>query len=403
MEGGECDVAVVGAGIVGLAVARELLLRRPSLRVAVLEREREVAGHQTGHTSGVVHAGVYYRPGSLKARLCVEGARLLYEYCEEGGIPYERCGKAIVAVREDELGALAELERRARANGVPGVRRIGPAELRELEPHAEGLAALHSPSTGIVDFARVARALAADVAGAGGRLLTGAPVTAIEQARGAALLRLPRGRGGPVRARRVVACAGLWADRLAVAAGAPSDPRIVPFRGAFLRLRPERRELVRNLIYPVPDPALPFLGAHLSRGIDGEVTIGPTALPVASREAYRLAHLSPRDLASTLAWPGTWRMAFRHRRAAARELRHALSRRALVVEARRYVPELRAADVLPGPAGVRAQAVARDGTLLDDFLVSETPRALHIRNAPSPAATSALALARLISDRLEAA
>ena len=394
----ECDLAVVGAGIIGLSVAREMLGRHPRLRVAVLDKESEVGFHQTGHNSGVVHAGIYYVPGSLKARLCVEGARELYRYCEDREVAAERCGKVIVALGEEELPGLDELERRGRANGVPGLRRLGPDELRELEPHARGVAALHSPATGIVDFPGVTRALAEDVREAGGEVALGCEITGVEpEARGLALIH----RGGRLRTRQAVFCAGPWADRLAVAAGAEPDPLIVPFRGAYLRLRPERRHLVRSLIYPVPDPALPFLGVHLTRHADGEVLVGPSALLAGARDAYRLRRIAPADMRSTLLWPGTWRMFRRWWRTGLDEIRRAASRRAFVAEAARYVPELRPNDVLPGPAGVRAQALSRDGRLVDDFVVSHTERALHVRNAPSPAATSALALARLIADRAD--
>jgi (S)-2-hydroxyglutarate dehydrogenase len=372
----DCDLAIVGAGIVGLAVAREMKLRDPGLDLRVLEKEDAVGRHQTGRNSGVIHAGIYYSPGSLKARLCVEGARELYGYCDEHGIAYERCGKVIVAVDESELPALDELERRGRANGVPGLRRLDADELREVEPHASGIAALHSPGTGIVDFAAVAERLAQGL-----EVGLGCGVRDVRVDGGGVVLRHARGE---LRARHAIFCAGLHADRLAVAAGGPPDPRIVPFRGGFLRLRPECRELVRSLIYPVPDPRLPFLGVHLSRHPSGEVLIGPTAL-----------------LLGGARWPGTWRMMGRFWRTGLTELRHAASRRSLARAARRYVPELRPGDVLPGPSGVRAQAVARDGTLLDDFAFSETERALHVRNAPSPAATSALAIARLVADRAE--
>jgi (S)-2-hydroxyglutarate dehydrogenase len=372
----DCDLAIVGGGIVGLAVAREMTLRDPGAEIRVLEAEDTVATHQTGRNSGVVHAGIYYRPGSLKARLCVEGARDLYAYCDEHGIPYERCGKVIVAIDASELPALDELERRGRENGVPGLRRLDPDGLREVEPHAAGVAALHSPSTGIVDFAAVARRLAEDL-----DVHAGCGVQGVEATRGGVVLRHARGE---LRARHAIFCAGLASDRLAVAAGGPPEPRIVPFRGGFLRLRPERRDLVRSLIYPVPDPRLPFLGVHLSRHPSGEVVIGPTAL-----------------LVGGLRWPGTWRLMRRFWRTGVAELRHAASRRTLARAAGRYVPELSARDVLPGPSGVRAQAVARDGTLLDDFAFSETERALHVRNAPSPAATSAFAIARLVADRAE--
>jgi 2-hydroxyglutarate dehydrogenase len=394
----ECDVVVVGAGIVGLAVARELTRRQPDAGVVVLEREARIAAHQTGHSSGVIHAGIYYAPGSLKARLCVEGARELYAYCDQRGIAARRTGKVIVASAERELAGLDELERRGRANGVPGLERIDLAGLRELEPHARGVAALHSPATGVVDFALVAAAIAADVREAGGSVVTGCAVGDLRVAGGRAVVATDR---GPVHAGAVIACAGAWADRLAVRAGADPEPRIVPFRGAYLRLRPDRRGLVRGNVYPVPDPELPFLGMHMTRTIDGEVVLGPSALIVGARDAYRVGRLRGRDLAETLAWPGTWRLAAREWRYGLGELRAASSRSRFVAALRRLVPELRPADVVPGPVGVRAQALARDGRLVDDFALSRTDRALHVRNAPSPAATSSLALARLIVDRAE--
>jgi len=395
---GECDVAVVGAGILGLAVARELLARHPELSVRVLEKEAGVGRHQTGHNSGVVHAGIYYAPGSLKARLCVEGARDLYEYCERNGIAHERCGKVIVALDESEVPGLDELERRGRANGVPGLRRLDGAGLREVEPHARGVAALHSPETGIADFGGVARRLAHDLEASGAPVHTGCAVEAAVPASGRLALRHSRGE---TRARHAVFCAGLWSDRLAVAAGGSPDPRIVPFRGGYLRLRPERRHLVRSLIYPVPDPTLPFLGVHLTRHADGDVLVGPTALMVGARDGYRIGRLRPRDLGATLAWPGTWRLMRRFWRTGLTEMRHAASRRALVAAAAEFVPGLTVDDVSDGPAGVRAQALGRDGRLVDDFVFSETERALHVRNAPSPAATSSFAIARLVADRAE--
>ncbi|MHB8532452.1 MAG: L-2-hydroxyglutarate oxidase [Solirubrobacteraceae bacterium] len=392
------DVVVVGGGILGLAVARELLARRPGTRLSVLEREGQLASHQTGHNSGVIHAGVYYPPGSLKARLCVEGAREMYEYCAQRGLPSERCGKVILATGRSELERLDELERRGHANGVPGLRRIGPDEIRELEPHAQGIDGLHSPATGIADFGAVARSYASDVTDAGATIATACEVTAVQRAPGA--LRIVHSRG-TIEAAGAVFCAGAWADRLAVAAGADPDPRIVPFRGAYLRLAPERRHLVRSLIYPVPDPSLPFLGVHLTKHIDGDVLIGPTALMAGARDAYRLSRVRGRDLLDTLRWPGTWRMLARWWRTGATELRHAALRSAFVRAASRYVPELRSADVLPSFAGVRAQALARDGRLVDDVVFSHTVRALHVRNAPSPAATSSLAIARHIADEAE--
>jgi L-2-hydroxyglutarate oxidase len=397
----ECDLAVVGGGIVGLAVARELKRRRPDLDAVVLERAPAPATGQTGANSGVIHAGIYYAPGSLKARLCVAGAAEMYEFCERHAIPHERCGKVIVARHEGELARLDELERRGQANGVPGLRRLTGAELREIEPHCRGVAALHSPATGIVDFAEVARALARDLEESGTPVVTGCGVEGVASRPGrigvvhsgggpSGAARPGRGReaAGETRARFAVFCAGAAADRLAVAAGADPDPRVVPFRGAYLYLRPERAHLVRSLIYPVPDPSLPFLGVHLSRHIDGHVSLGPTAL---------LAPRAVRDLT----WPGTWRMARRWWRTGITEIHHALSRRALAAAAAEYVPEIGPRDFDGGFSGIRAQALGRDGTLVDDFVLSETERALHVRNAPSPAATSSFALARLIADRAE--
>jgi L-2-hydroxyglutarate oxidase len=383
---------------VGLAVARELIRRNPHASVCVLERESEIGTHQTGHNSGVIHAGVYYTPGSLKARLCVEGARELYEYCAQRGIASERCGKLIVATDSSELARLDELERRGNANGVAGLRRVDGAGIEEIEPHARGIAGLHSPGTGIADFSAVAHAYAQDILAAGGVLATGCEVEGVTV--GTRSLRLAHSRGTTETAHAVF-CAGAWADRLAVAAGADPDPRIVPFRGTYLRLVPERRHLVRSLIYPVPDPSLPFLGVHLTKHIHGEVLIGPTALMAGARDAYSLATVHPRDLLDTLSWPGTWRMLARWWTTGVTELRHAALRSAFVRAAARYVPELRVGDVEPWFAGVRAQALGRNGRLVDDFVFSRTERALHVRNAPSPAATSSLAIARHVADEAE--
>jgi L-2-hydroxyglutarate oxidase len=395
---GRCDLAIVGGGIVGLAVARELTKRRPRAKVCVLERERAVGTHQTGHNSGVIHAGVYYTPGSLKARLCAQGAREMYEYCDEHGIASEACGKVIVATDSSELERLEELERRGRANRVPGLRRIDARGIEALEPHARGIAGLHSPNTGIVDFPAVARAYARDVLEAGGIVACGCGVEGVEVR--AAGLRLPHAQGA-TEAKHAIFCAGAWADRLAVAAGASHDPRIVPFRGAYLRLKRERRDLVRSLIYPVPDPSLPFLGVHLTKHIDGDVLIGPTALLAGARDAYELGSVRGGDVLDTLAWPGSWRMFRTWWRTGLTELHHAAQRSAFVQAAARYVPELEPGDVEPAFAGVRAQALARDGRLVDDFVFSATERALHVRNAPSPAATSSLAIARHVADQTE--
>jgi L-2-hydroxyglutarate oxidase len=393
-----CEIAVVGGGIVGLAVARELTRRHPRASVCVLERESSVGFHQTGHNSGVIHAGVYYTPGSLKARLCVEGARELYAYCEARAIAVEACGKVIVATDTGELARLDELERRGKANGVPGLRRIDARGIEALEPHARGIAGLHSPETGIVDFPGVARAYAEDVLAAGGAVVTGCAVEGVREQGGS--LRLLHSHGA-IEAGHAIFCAGAWADRLAVAAGADPDPRIVPFRGAYLRLVPERRGLVRSLIYPVPDPALPFLGVHLTKHIDGDVLIGPTALLAGARDAYALGRVRSGDLRDTLLWPGSWRMFREWWRTGLTELRHAALRSAFVRAAARYVPELRVEDVEPAFAGVRAQALGRDGRLVDDFVFSATSRALHVRNAPSPAATSSLAIGRYVVDEAE--
>jgi 2-hydroxyglutarate dehydrogenase len=396
---GECDLAIVGAGILGLAVARELRRRHPQRSLVVLEQEARPGAHQSGHNSGVVHAGIYYEPGSLKARLCVEGAQRMYEYCEQRGIAAQRCGKLIVALGDAQLPGLDELERRGRRNGVAGLRRLDAEGIRELEPHARGVAALHSPASGIVDYGAVVAALGEDVTAAGGVLATSCAVRTLSTVNRRIALAHTRGE---LRARHAVFCAGLWSDRLAMMAGASADPRIVPFRGAYLRLRAERCELVRSLIYPVPDPELPFLGVHLTRRVDGEVLVGPTALLAPGRAAYRLREADLGDLFATLAWPGTWRMVRRWWRTGVAELRYAASVPALARAAARLVPELRPTDVEPAFAGIRAQALARDGRLVDDFVFSQTERALHVRNAPSPAATSSLAIATMITDRAEA-
>lgn len=398
------DIAVVGAGILGLAVAREIMLRSPDTRLLVIDREPAVARHQTGHNSGVIHAGVYYAPGSLKARLCVTGAAMLRDFCDAHAIRYETCGKLIVAVSEEELGRLAALEERARANGVPGLRRVSAQQIAEIEPGCTGLAALHSPSTAIVDFGTVARAIERDLRDAGVTFALGCAVTSLRRERGSTLLGHAHGE---FLAGRVIACAGLWSDRLAVAAGGPADPRVVPFRGAYLRLADGQPDVVRGLVYPVPDPDLPFLGVHITRHVDGHVLLGPTALLIPARDGYRPWHLRPaalprsaRDAWATVTWPGTWKLARRFWRTGATELLLATSRRAFVKECARYVPLIGSAIIEDQPVtGVRAQAVGRDGRLVDDFVISETPGVTHVRNAPSPAATSSLALAREIVDR----
>ena len=388
------DLVVVGGGIVGLAVAREALLRAPRARVVVLEREQAIALHQSSHNSGVIHAGIYYEPGSLKAKLCVEGAAALYKLCSELGVPAQPIGKLIVATTNTELSGLDRLHQRALANGVR-VTRLGATELREVEPHANGIAALHSPDTGIVDYAAVCAALAAEIEARGGEVINNCAVDRLERTTEGANVIHSRGAtscGG------AIVCAGLQSDRLAQASGASPDPRIVPFRGAYFRLK--RPELVRGLIYPVPDPELPFLGVHLTRRIGGDVVVGPTALPVAARDRGSGWRLSGADLWATLNWPGSYRMAWHWRRQAPREIAWALSSRAYAREASRLVSGLGADDLEPSFSGIRAQAVSRDGALVDDFVFSGDDRIVQLRNAPSPAATASLAIAAYCCDRL---
>jgi 2-hydroxyglutarate dehydrogenase len=345
-----------------------------------------------------VHAGIYYAPGSLKAQLCTEGRGRLYSYCDDHGIAYDKCGKLIVALDSSEVPALDELERRGIENRVPGLRRVSAGEIAEIEPHAVGVAALHSPETGIVDFAAVARFMAAEIRGLGATIQTGVTVERLDRSGATTLLHTSH---GPIPASKAVACAGLWSDRLAVASGEPDDLRIVPFRGSYMKLRPHARGLVRGLIYPVPDPALPFLGVHLTKTIHGDVWLGPTALLAPSRTAYSPRSFDFGDARSTVTWPGTWRMARQFWRTGVTEMGFAARRKAFVDACAAYVPRLRPSDVEPGPAGIRAQAIARDGKLLDDFAFAQAAGALHVRNAPSPAATSSLAIARVIADRLQ--
>jgi L-2-hydroxyglutarate oxidase LhgO len=398
------DIAVVGAGIVGLAVAREVLTRRPGAKVLVIDKVNAVAQHQTGHNSGVIHAGVYYAPGSLKAQLCVQGAKLMYEFCEQNAIAFERCGKLIVAVRKDELPRLNDLEARARANGVPGLRRIQADEISEIEPECRGLAALHSPNTGIVDFAAVARAIERELRRNGVDFALDCEITAIRRENGSATVLTHA--DGEFRASWAIACAGLWSDRLAVSAGAPAEPRVVPFRGAYLRLADRQPPVVRGMVYPVPDPALPFLGVHVTRHVDGGVMLGPTALLVAARDGYRREVSRPavraalHDAGETLRWPGTWALARDFWRTGVTELTMASSRRLFVKKCSRYVPAVAFMEIeRRSVRGVRAQAVDRRGRLVDDFTISQTPGVTHVRNAPSPAATSSFALAvRIVNE-----
>jgi (S)-2-hydroxyglutarate dehydrogenase len=385
-------IGVVGAGIVGLAVAREIVHRRPGTRVVVVDKEDRVAAHQTGHNSGVVHAGIYYQPGSLKARLCTRGAALLREYCADRRLPYDECGKLVVAVTRDEVVRLDVLAVRAGQNRVPGLRRIDRAEIAGIEPHATGLAALHSPRTAITDFTRIARSFADDVVAAGGEVRLGFRVTGVTAT------------GGKVQVAETLAvdhlivCAGIQTDVVARMAGDTAEPRIVPFRGVYMRVRPEKAGLVRGLIYPVPDPRYPFLGVHYTRRVSGELEVGPNAVLATAREGYRGTDVSLRDLRELAGWPGTWRMARRHWRTGVREMYGSLSVRAYMRAARRYVPEISARDVVRGGSGVRAQALDRDGRLVDDFRIHRLGPVTAVRNAPSPAATSCLAIAEHIVD-----
>ena len=394
------DITVVGAGILGLATGRALALRHPRLRVLVLDKESEIARHQTGRSSGVIHRGVYYAPGSLKARLCTGGAERIVAYCDERGIPVLRCGKVVVAVAGEELSRLDELHRRAVANGVPGVELIAPERLRELEPHVTGVRAVHSPETFTVDFGRVAGAYADDIRAAGGEIVLGHEVRSIGRRGRDTVLETSH---GPVATGHVVVCAGVYADRLAGLGGAPREPRIVPFRGDYLRLRPERRHLSRGLVYPVPDPTFPFLGVHTTVRPDGDVWLGPNAVLALSREGYRRRDVRWRDVRDAVGAPGFLRLARRHWRAGTGEAIRDLSVRLFVRAAQRLIPELERADVLPGPTGIRAQALAADGTLVDDFVIHEADGVVHVRNAPSPGATSSLAIADEIAAIVERA
>jgi len=389
------DLLVIGGGILGLATAREMLLRRPGLRVLVVEREPELAAHQTGHNSGVVHAGLYYTPGSLKARLCREGKVALEAYCAERGIEVQRVGKLVVALAEDELPRFEALEAKARANGVEGLETVGPERIRELEPHAAGIRGLWSPGTGIVDFRAVANAYADDIRAAGGTIETRRAVTGLEERTDGVLATTSH---GGVVADRVIACAGLWSDRVAALTGDDGSERIVPFRGDYYRLTPDARSLVRGLIYPVPDPRFPFLGIHFTRRHDGAVWAGPNAVLALARDGYKRYDVDLREVVAIARHAGFRRLARTFWRTGLAEQWRDLSKRAFAGELRRYVPELRNDQLTFGPSGVRAQAIDPDGTLVDDFRLGGSRRIVHVRNAPSPGATASLAIARVLAD-----
>lgn len=382
--------AVVGAGIVGAATARELARRFPGAPVTVFEKEEAPAAHQTGHNSGVVHAGLYYEPGSLKARLCLRGVGLLRDLCLGRGIAYEECGKVVVALDGAEETRLRAIHERAVANGVPGVELVGPEGLRAVEPNAVGRLALHSPRTAIVDYATVTRALLDDVVTAGGEVRLGTPVERVVDRGGRAVVRTPAGESAY---DLVITCAGLESDRLARRSGGEAEPAIVPFFGQYLALDAAHRDQVRGLVYPVPDPRYPFLGVHLTRRIDGEMLVGPNAFLSLSRGRYAGLGLDPADTAEVLRNPGFWRFAVRNTPTAVREIRSVLSHRRFVAEAARYVPSLAGAGVTPVPRGIRAQAMTRDGALVDDFVIAHRGPVTEVRNAPSPGATSSLAIA----------
>ena len=389
------DIAVIGGGILGLSSARELLLRFPNLSVVVLEKEPDLARHQTGHNSGVIHSGIYYRPGSLKARNCLEGARLLTQYCDERGIPYEKCGKVIVAVDEAEVPALEELYRRGTANGVPGLRRIGTDELNKLEPYARGVATLHSPETGIIDYKQVTESYAADFKESGGQISFSTSLQGLRALSHGMELQTSR---GAIRARRLVNCAGLYADIVANMTSPDNQVRIIPFRGDYYTLSPRAESMVNGLIYPVPDPAFPFLGVHFTRTVHGYTEAGPNAVLAFAREGYTIGKVNVRELARTFSYPGFWRLTLRYWRMGSQELYRSVSKRAFLKAAQRLLPDVRLEDLVNRGSGVRAQAVDRKGRLLDDFVISRSNNAVHVRNAPSPGATASLAIGRHIVD-----
>ena len=391
------DVAVVGGGILGLTTTYRLLDARPDLRIVILEKESELARHQTGHNSGVLHAGLYYAPGSLKAQLCREGKAEMERFAEAHDIAVEHCGKLVVALDETELDRLGSLKERAMANGVEGLEEVGPERIRELEPHAAGIRALWSPRTGIIDFRRVALAVADDVRARGAEIRTSSRVTAIEE-RGSEVV-VGTTEGGEVVCRQVVACAGLYADRVAAMTGSTDAPRIVPFRGDYYTLSADARALVRGLLYPVPDPRFPFLGVHFTKRIDGAVWAGPNAVLAFAREGYRRRDLNVRDLAGTLTHRGFLRLAGTYLRTGLAEMWRDWVKRAFVAELQRYVPDIRADQLAFGPSGVRAQALSADGSLFDDFSLGGTGHVLHVQNAPSPGATSSLAIGRVLAEQ----
>ena len=393
---GRYDVMVIGAGLVGLATAMALLAERPGLRLAVVEKEVAVGSHQSGHNSGVIHAGLYYQPGSLKARLCTAGRLAMMEFAQQHQIPYRQTGKLVVATREGELSRLAGLAGRGRANGL-AVREIGAAEIAEIEPSVRGIRALHIPESGVIDYRQVAAAYAATVSQGGGQVRCGHGVRGLTRDAGGWVVETG---AGPVRARAVVACAGLQADRIAAMTGQGREEyRIVPFRGDYYTFRPAAAELVRGLVYPVPDPAFPFLGVHFTRGVDGTLHAGPNAVPALAREGYGRTAVNGRDLLDSLRFPGLRKLARTYARTGALEIWRDLVKPAYLAEMRRYIPQVSSGDISFGPSGIRAQCLSRSGALVDDFLIEEGDGVIHVLNAPSPAATASLVIGQHIADR----
>ena len=388
------DITVIGAGIVGLATAVNLTERHPRARVVVLDKEAHIATHQTGHNSGVIHSGIYYKPGSYKARLCVEGARLMTEFCDAHGIHYERCGKVIVATEESEVPRLNTLHERGTANGVPGLKLVSGEEVREWEPHVRAVSGMLSPATGIVDYTQVADKMAALITQRGAEVVTGAGVRGIR--RNGVVLTVETD-AGPVSTRHLINCAGLHSDRVAALMGIRPEVQIIPFRGEYYMLKPERRSLVRGLIYPVPDPRFPFLGVHFTRTVHGDVEAGPNAVLALAREGYTIGTVRPAEALRTFMYRGFWNMGRRYWKMGAYEVYRSVSKAAFVTSLQRLVPGIQASDIAPGGAGVRAQAVSPDGSLVDDFKISVTEGAIHVLNAPSPAATASLAIGRHIA------
>ncbi len=395
MESQEYDIAIVGGGIIGLSTAMHLMERFPRLHVAVVEKENELAAHQTGHNSGVIHSGIYYRPGSHKARFCVAGVRKLLDFCDENEIEYEQCGKVIVATDESELGRLEGLYERGTANGVEGLELVGPERLAEIEPHASGVKALWSPQTGIVDYRKVTSVYASRFEEAGGDIFAGTAVKDIERSAGSLALETTM---GTLRARHLINCAGLYADRVAGMVEEKVDVRIIPFRGEYYTLRSESHHLVSGLIYPVPDPRFPFLGVHYTRNINGSVEAGPNAVLALSREGYRKRDVDIGETWGSVSYPGFWRMTLKHWKTGLGEMHRSYRKGVFLRDLQRLLPDIREADLAPGGSGVRAQAVARDGTLLDDFNIIRGREAVHVLNAPSPGATSSLAIGEYIVD-----